>query len=432
MATGAAIGAGALLAPSAQAADIEVNSLGDGAADACDSDCTLRDAIAIANSNAEADAITFASTLSGTIRLVGAGDGGGIIQINPADALTITDAGPSEITISGGSTATAGRARRDTRIFDVNATAPVAFSGLTLTGGYAAGGGGGAILVNNDAADVTIEGSQLVDNGQAGIGGALSINAGDVTIDDSKLSGNFSVIEDSGGGGGAIQITGDNDLTITDSEISDNRGAAGGAIAAFADQIKYGPGSYGPTLVPQVTITGSDISDNGSTGQGGAIHTSGAAVSIADSTITGNVARSDGGASTSRKYGDLDLDRTTIADNEAGGLAGAINVLGQAGKYDDLSPASTITDSTIADNASVGDAGAIAVSALGQNNSLLVERSTLSGNESEARGGALRIVGIPGQPPPHPRARSTSSTRRSPGTPPTGAARRCSAIRASR
>ena len=399
-ATGAALGAGALLAPATQAANLEVNSLADGPADACDATCTLRDAVAAANASAEADAITFASALSGTIRLAAPADGGGAVQVNPADALSITDDGPAEITISGDVNADGALDNGDTRIFDINATAPVTISGLRLTGGSGGAIGGGAILVGNNAADLTIDDSELTGNGQASPGGAILINAGDVEINDSVLSGNVSAIDGGGGGGGAISINADNALTISDSELSDNYALSGGAIAAFGDQVKYGPGSYGPSLVPEVTIEGSTLADNGSDGVGGALHASAAKVELVESDLTGNVARVNGGAINSAKYTSLDLEGTTITGNEAGGTGGAVAFNGQAGKYDDLDPATTISDSTIADNAAISDGGGLSVYGLGVDDSLLVESSTLSGNESEARGGAMKIVGVPGLPPP--------------------------------
>ena len=70
IAAGAALGAGAIFAPGAQAANLEVDVLTDGAADGCDPGaCTLRDAVAASNANGEADNITFAPGLSGAITL---------------------------------------------------------------------------------------------------------------------------------------------------------------------------------------------------------------------------------------------------------------------------------------------------------------------------------------------------------------------------
>ena len=70
LAAGAAIGATALFAPSAQAASFEVNTVADAAADGlCDANCTLRDAVELANANGEADTITFLSGLGSYTRL---------------------------------------------------------------------------------------------------------------------------------------------------------------------------------------------------------------------------------------------------------------------------------------------------------------------------------------------------------------------------
>src|SRR5688572_9944135 len=96
LATGAAIGATVVFAPSSSAADFEVNSLADGPADACDATCTIRDAVEQANSAPGADTITFADDLSGTITLTE-----GQLEVFDDAGLTITDDGTNEVTISG-------------------------------------------------------------------------------------------------------------------------------------------------------------------------------------------------------------------------------------------------------------------------------------------------------------------------------------------
>jgi CSLREA domain-containing protein len=393
LATGAALGAGALLAPAAHAENLVVNSLADAVADGCDADCTLRDAVFAANLNAEADAITFAPGLAGTIRLGPPAETGGAIQINSADEVTITDDGPNEITISGDVNDDGVRDSADSPIFRVDGGGPVALAGLTLTEGSADGTGGGALFVNNDSADVTIADSELVDNGQAAPGGAIQIGAGDVEVVDSVLSGNVSAIDGDGGTGGAVAITADNSLTVSGSEFADNYALSGGAIAAFGDQVKYSPGDYGPSLVPDVTIEGSTLSDNGADGVGGAVQANAANVELIDSELSGNVSRTNGGAVNAGKYSSLSIDESTISGNEAGGFGGAIEFGGAAGKYSDLTPETEIVDSTISDNASLGAGGGIDIAYLGQANSVVIERSTISSNSSDVNGGGLNVRG---------------------------------------
>ena len=397
IATGAALGAGALLAPAAQAANLQVDVLTDAVADGCDPGaCTLRDAIAVANANGEADAITFAPSLSGTIRLAPA-PAAGPIQINPADALTITDAGPNEITISGDANADGVPNTGDTRIFDVGAAAPITIDGLTLTRGYGdAMLGGGAILVSSDAADLTIANSDLVENGQLAPGGAIGIADGDVTIVNSTLSGNFASDNGSGGGGGAVRIRGANELTVTDSEITGNLAGSGGAILANAFNEKYGTfpgGSFGPTEPPTVTIEGSTITGNESTGNGGAIQAQGSYLEITESELADNTATVNGGAVNADKYTSLDLDAAVVRGNTSGGSGGGISFGGGPGvKYGDLAPATTITNSTIAGN-EAGNGGGVAVFQIGADNSVAVDRTTVSGNSASGNGGGLNVTG---------------------------------------
>src|SRR4051794_39240283 len=65
----AAVGASVIFASGAEAATFQVNTLTDGPADACDTTCTLRDAITEADAAAGADTVTFAPGLTGTIVL---------------------------------------------------------------------------------------------------------------------------------------------------------------------------------------------------------------------------------------------------------------------------------------------------------------------------------------------------------------------------
>src|SRR4051812_19423446 len=176
LAVTAALGATALFAPGAHAAAFEVNSLNDGAADACDSTtadgCTLRDAITDANGNGEADTITFANGLAGTITLD---------QTQPPlpinTEMTINGPGAGTLTVSGGD---------KTGIFSVNTEAPVSISGLTLSHGYSTGNG--AAVFGTTRSDVTIGNSVLSAN-HAGNGGAIA-SQGHLTVTNSTITGN--------------------------------------------------------------------------------------------------------------------------------------------------------------------------------------------------------------------------------------------------
>ncbi|MGH2951337.1 MAG: hypothetical protein ACRDKX_04760, partial [Solirubrobacterales bacterium] len=163
--TGAALGAGALLAPPAQAATYTVTNLYDPGSGYCDAyGCTLREAIDDANANPYYDRIEFASGLSGSINLYD-----GDIEITD-HSLTIAGPGNEVITVNG---------NYDNRIFDLYGfNSPyyeVSISGLTLRHG-AVYGRGGAIRnegFEGDAASLTIEDSVITDNFAFGVGGAI-------------------------------------------------------------------------------------------------------------------------------------------------------------------------------------------------------------------------------------------------------------------
>ena len=119
---------------------------------------------------------------------------------------------------------------------------------LRITGGNGASSNSGGVYVNNAGADVTINGCALVGN-----------------------TGNY--------GGGASVYSGE--LTITDSEISDNTATSGGGIATATQ-----------STIKSTRITGNTASNSG----GGVFVNSGTSTLGADVTIAENT--SNGGAGT--------------------------------------------------------------------------------------------------------------------------------------
>ena len=144
----------------------------------------------------------------------------------------------------------------------------VTLNGSTLSGNSAASLGGG--LYNNGT--TTLNGSIL--SGNSGSGGGGFYNAGTATISDSTISGNSA----SNRGGGLYN---NDKATITGSTISGNSsGSDGGGLL-----------SAGTT-----TLTNSTLSGNSATGNGGGVFNEFDALTIVNSTITGNISDSDGDA----------------------------------------------------------------------------------------------------------------------------------------
>ena len=212
----------------AHAAVFTVNAPGDHAADGCDpspGDCTVRDAIAVANAGSDADTIS-----------IPAGD-----YALSAGALSITQ--PVEISgpPSAQPTATLDPAYSN-RVFDVAASAnAVTISHLVIANGF----------------------SQDLDGGSA-----LIQRGGTVTLDHDILTGNSNNLS-----GGALLLQG-GVMNVTDSEIRGSHAYRGGGLFMSA-----GTANVERTLW---------LANDGSTGGGGAIYNALGFLTVDDSTFAGN------------------------------------------------------------------------------------------------------------------------------------------------
>jgi len=229
-------------------------------------------------------------------------------ESGPEAATIIALCVTGQMTISGaGSSTTIIDAGNNDRVAQVSANAIVEFQRVTLQNGTVRGGffgGGGAI---NNQGNLTIDQSVLSGNtAVTGAGGAL-FNAATLTITNSTLSGNTSLGE-AGGNGGAIynsesQQSVPGTIVIADSTIVSNAAdASGGGIYL----------SFG-----SLTITGSTLSANLASGSGGGlVVTNGASLVATNSTIIGNQAFVGGGL---RNFtgGTVSLNGVTIAQNSS-------------------------------------------------------------------------------------------------------------------
>lgn len=378
LSAGAVVASTAFAASSAQAATFQVTSTADAAADACDvagtgNGCTLRDAVRAANDAPGADVITFASDVTGVIRLTEVDPGSDVRQLPVGPGgLTISGPGSTVLAISGDSDDDDARGEGDSRHFEVDGDASLALSGLTLTEGVAPEsafpkyfGGGGSIVVRTggtlDLRDAAITASTS-DN----VGGALLLG-GATTIARTTFSGN------SAGGGGAIAQTGPGSgdgaqagtLTIEDSAFTGNAASRGGAISTS----KYGNAASAP-----LTVTGTTFAGNTAASSGGAIAAAGVdtdgPITVRESLFTGNSA------------GGLD------SDGEGGAIA--LNGVQDADlpETDDLGTV-TLDRNTFSGNTTGGEGGALLLDRA-PDGETAVTRSTLVGNQA-ASGGAVAI-----------------------------------------
>ncbi|MBV7339786.1 right-handed parallel beta-helix repeat-containing protein [Chloroflexi bacterium TSY] len=144
-----------------------------------------------------------------------------------------------------------------------------------------------------------------------------------------------------------------------------------------------GGGAIGVSSGASLTVINSTISGNKAAFNAGGIGVPGGTLTVINSTIRDNeTERRGGGISTTG--GTIILSDTTISGNKAAGLGGGLNVEGGG--------TLTVTNSTISDNDAIWWGGAIHA----QNGVLTVDGSTISSNEANFGGGIHGNVGSSG------------------------------------
>ncbi|HET9477441.1 MAG TPA: choice-of-anchor Q domain-containing protein [Dehalococcoidia bacterium] len=254
--------------PPAEAATINVTKTNDTADGACNSDCSLREAIIAANANPGADVVnvpagTYTLTISGQNEDAAAT---GDLDIK-SSFLTISGAGASSTIIDGGGV---------DRVFDVQQTLiSISISGLTVRNGSAGSiASGGGIWIRNSSM-VTLT-NVVVDSNSAGTNGGGISNAGNLSVTGSTISRNL-VTAPGAVGGGIHVATSTGNLTITNSTVSGNiSSGSGGGIS-----------NYHTATLTNLTITG-----NQGFGGGGAYNNNGfsATTTVKNTIIAGNAA----------------------------------------------------------------------------------------------------------------------------------------------
>jgi hypothetical protein len=325
----------------------EFNGVGIGAG------TSLRDAIFAA---APGDTIAFSVT--GTMNLTALG----AITINKG--VTISGPGAELLVIRAHDPTPSSKNGDGARVFNVDDdnfenAIDVSINDLALTGGDITDKGGA--IFNNETlslARVTISGNN------AGEGGGVA-SRGKLTIRESSISGNTA-----GRGGGVYSsaVGSSKDLTIIDSRITGN-------TATFLGSAGSGRGG-GVYAQGKVTIRSSTLSGNSAESLGGGFLGGPTGGEISESNISGNFAASGGGMF---NFGGLAVKFSTIHANTAT-IGGAIRSEG------DL----RVLDSTLSGNfAAIGSAISILSAPVE------VTRSTITGNHATnapSGGGALSLA----------------------------------------
>lgn len=338
------------LMTSAFAASITVNTTTDELN--TDGDCSLREAIQAANTNAAVDAcptgqadpiVDVINVPAGTYQLTIAGnneDGNatGDLDINgdltltgAAAATTIIDGGDLDrvIDIFGGDATVSGLTVQN-GTWSGNGAGMRALSGssLTLTDSVVrnnvAGGSGGGLYVHNSSTmtlrRVTVTGNDAfrgggIYNNSDGEDGEDGGSPG-LLIEDSTISSNRAIETEGGGHGGGVYN--DDDTTLIGTTVNGNTadGNGGGVFNDGWDE--NGDEGTGAVLtLSSTTVAGNAADDGGGIYIGGInVDANGDATAwLTNSTISGNTAAVDGGGIFDN--GGLELQFSTIASNTA-------------------------------------------------------------------------------------------------------------------
>jgi CSLREA domain-containing protein len=193
---------------------ITVDTTRDGDDGECQKDCTLREAIAIADYN-NAQYVQVPP---------------GVYRINSPITLSndfVFGVGLATGTFSAGARTTVVDAHGTGRVFNVAAGGFSYVAGLTITGGRAATGAGAQIP---SGGQLVLYDTILKDNVATQRGGAID-NAGDVTVWTSTLEGNRVT----GGNGGALAGESSSDSFVYLSTLTGNSAANGGGVASLGN-----------------------------------------------------------------------------------------------------------------------------------------------------------------------------------------------------
>ncbi len=377
----------------------------------CNSDCSLREAIAAANASNDASLVNFEPQMFGVARTITLTSGELVFEQNRR--VSIAGPGSSLLTISGNNASRVFRVRRD-----VIAT----MAGVTISNGSATEGGGIYVEPNGVVTSLTIA-SSVISNNAAGSGGGIRTSGSStLNISNSTITGNTANY--SPGVGGLLFDTGV--LSVANTTISNNISnfqsggvggiSTGGGSSMLTDLIVTGNyGTYGGGIGAggTTTITNATITNNQSAVWGAGLY-SGGTVNLIGSTIAGNtVTNTDGSGGGIVNYGQLNVSNSIVRNNSAANGGGVFTAGGL-----------TMTESTIADNSAGVTGGGIynnsggtsgmpvhvngcsitgntAVSFAGgiQNRSLFdVYNSTIANNSAGSGGGAAFNVFFTGQP----------------------------------
>ena len=384
-------------------------------------DLSLREAVFLANLNADANTIRFAPALSGgTITLT-------MGELPLASDVTVDGPGAFQLAVDGGG---------NSRLFNVAPNVTATIRGLSLTGGSAVRGGavlnagtltladnsvrgnaadlGGAVFAAGGASTTLLRG-EFLDNGAADAGGAVH-SAGTLAVTGTGFSRNTA-----GGVGGGVLYNAGGGATLTDAALVQNLAGgptgsggaiftAGGGLAVEGGVLAFNGAARaggaievaGDAAAPvTVTIADASVRNNAATGggagapgNGGALHVSDAAGTVTVGVTRGeflrNAAATEGGALWNGA-GMMTVEGTGFGGNVALGPAahdGGGAIFNNGGTLGVGRAAFTGNNS----RGTLGGGGAIFTAG----GTLNVEGGTFDGNAARRAGGAIEVAPGPG------------------------------------
>lgn len=322
---------------------------------------SLRQALADANANGEADTIELSAISGQTITL-----SSGQLE-NYDDDVTINGAGVT-VDADGASRALYSK------------YSSLEINDLTITGGEAVdapnrGGSpiGGGLLFFSYGEGLTLNRTTITGNSAFAGGGVFFYAYGEVTISDSVISGNTAKYD-----GGGMYGLAYGDITVSDSTISGN--TVDGPANPMAGP--WLPEAILDRDVRQLSESRlAQRGDGGGFGGGGALR-SDSSIRIERSTISGNEIVDGDVGGILLDASSVELIDSTVSGNSATNLAGGVGILA----YD----SARITNSTIEGNSAGAPAGGVYLYAP---NSSTIEFSTVTGNSSGVGAGGFYFYG---------------------------------------
>ena len=339
-----------------------------------DGDCSLREAVRAANTDAAVDACTAGE--DGQDAIVFAGSlGAGTITLGQA-AIAVTDS----LSISGGAAGGATVSVSGTGVYQIFRVTggELSLNSLRLTQGTAVSGG--AVYVASGASLVTDD-VRFVSNTATGAaategGGAIYVDGGGAArLANSTFDGNTAT--GSSGSGGAVFLNGaagarDSVVVIDSRFVNNTANRAGGAIENRDGALR-------------IEDTDFDLNRAGANpGNGGAIHLSASGMArVTGGAVTNNTAAAEGGG-----FWNSSAEMTVVGTEFTGNRAAGNAASNGGGALYNNGGVLDLVDVTVQDNAATGTSGS-GGGLLNNGGTLLLTTSTVTGNEANRAGGGL-------------------------------------------